>query len=168
MKPLASGEVLEQTFDKADITVNFNGVEVGSARDVYMPNNAIININQDFNKHPTTGYGGLVNIDGKYHIVRFHGAGSVTPTFVLDSKYIINNDNAPIVEWEFHVKNGGSSNMTVNNPVVSVSGTSNFFNSIIALTDQMYIEPGKTNVYVFRAEMYSYVKTVTYSLAYVY
>ena len=58
--------------------------------------------------------------------------------------------------------------MTVNNPVVSVSGTSNFFNSIIALTDQMYIEPGKTNVYVFRAEMYSYVKTVTYSLAYVY
>lgn len=65
--------------------------------------------------------------------------------------------------------------MTVNDPVVKVGDDTNWFNSTTALTDQMYVEPGKTNVYVFRADMYdspmswgSSARALTYSLAYVY
>ena len=66
------------------------------------------------------------------------------------------------------MKNVASSTMTVNTPVVYVGDNQNWFSSITALTDQMYVETGKTNVYVFRADMFDSSKALTYSLAYVY
>ena len=73
----------------------------------------------------------------------------MTPTFVIDSKYVQpEQSHAAIIEWEFHLKNISGSTMTVNNPVVKVGDDTNWFRSITALTDQMYVEPGKTNVYV--------------------
>ena len=100
----------------------------------------------------------------------------MTPTFVIDSKYVQpEQSHAAIIEWEFHLKNISGSTMTVNNPVVKVGDDTNWFRSITALTDQMYVEPGKTNVYVFRVDMYdsptsygSSARALTYSLAYVY
>ena len=68
-----------------------------------------------------------------------------------------------------HLRNNNTSNnLIVNSPVVNVGDDNNYFSKYVALTDQMYVEPGKTNVYVFRAEMYSLAKVITYSLAYVY
>ena len=67
-----------------------------------------------------------------------------------------------------HLSNNASNNLIVNSPVVNVGDDNNYFSKYVALTDQMYVEPGKTNVYVFRAEMYSLAKVITYSLAYVY
>ena len=64
--------------------------------------------------------------------------------------------------------NNTSNNLIVNRPIVKVGDDNNYFSKYVALTDQMYVEPGKTNVYVFRAEMYSLAKVITYSLAYVY
>lgn len=161
-------------FDKYDLAVSFNGVQIGQAKNVYMKEPVDIDIKQDFNKHPTCEYSGhLPNgtpIDGTYHVIRHHqNGGSVTPTFVIDSKYTQGeNSNCPIIEWEFHLKNVASSTMTVNTPVVYVGDNQNWFSSITALTDQMYVETGKTNVYVFRADMFDSSKALTYSLAYVY
>jgi len=62
-----------------------------------------------------------------------------------------------VVEWEFHLKNNHPSNrLAVSTPVVKVGVDldPNWFKSVVQLTDQMYVEPGKTNVYVFRADMY--------------
>ena len=68
-----------------------------------------------------------------------------------------------------HLRNDNTSNnLTVNSPVVKVDNDDTYFSKYVALTDKMYVEPGKTNVYVFRAEMYSSAKVITYSLAYVY
>ena len=64
--------------------------------------------------------------------------------------------------------NNTSNNLIVNRPIVNVGDDNNYFSKYVALTDKMYVEPGKTNVYVFRAEMYSLAKVITYSLAYVY
>ena len=64
--------------------------------------------------------------------------------------------------------NNTSNNLIVNSPVVNVGDDNSYFSKYVALTNQMYVEPGKTNVYVFRAEMYSLAKVITYSLAYVY
>ena len=68
-----------------------------------------------------------------------------------------------------HLRNNNTSNnLIVNSPVVNVGDDNNYFSKYVALTDQMYVGPGKTNVYVFRADMYSLAKVITYSLAYVY
>ena len=68
-----------------------------------------------------------------------------------------------------HLKNNNTSNkLIVKSPVVNVGDDNNYFSKYVALTDQMYVEPGKTNVYVFRADMSSLAKVMTYSLASVY
>ena len=140
-----------------------------------MPDNATIDIDQDFNKHPTSGYSGYLPagapVDGRFHVFRHFesNATDLTPTFVIDEKYATSESHAPIVEWEFHLKNTRTSgNIQVNTPSVKVGDSSTFFNRMVALTDQMYVEPGKTNVYVFRADMFSNTRVLTYSLAYVY
>jgi len=66
----------------------------------------------------------------------------------------MNEATAPVVEWEFHLKNTSSTSLDVNSPVVGVGSDFDWFESIVPLTDQMYVEPRKTNVYVFRADMY--------------
>lgn len=173
MRPMET-ENCSIEFDKYDLAVSFNGVQIGQAKNVYMKEPVDIDIKQDFNKHPTCEYSGhLPNgtpIDGTYHVIRHHqNGGSVTPTFVIDSKYLQEDSaNRPIIEWEFHLKNVASSTMTVNTPVVYVGDNQNWFSSRTALTDQMYVETGKTNVYVFRADMFDSSKALTYSLAYVY
>ena len=174
----AGAETLNVEFAKNDLQINFNGESAGVVQNIYMPSSETININQDFNKHSTTGYSGYISggpINGQVHVFRHHwGGGSVTPTFVIDSKYDkAESSDAPIVEWEFHLKNTASSgNLTVNSPRVLVGDDPNWFATTTALTDQMYVEPGKTNVYVFRADMFHQgalvAKTLTYSLAYVY
>lgn len=155
--------------------MNFNGEEVKRVNGIVMPDNATIDIDQDFNKHPTSGYGGHLPaggpVDGRFHVFRHSesNATDLTPTFVIDEKYATSDSRAPIVEWELHLKNiRASGNIQVNTPSVKVGDSSTFFNRKVALTDQMYVEPGKTNVYVFRADMYSTTKVLTYSLAYVY
>ena len=169
-------EKLELTFPKNDLTIKFNGVEVDKIENIYMPDDAEVNINQDFNLLPTSGYAGYsggATVNGTYRIYRHYDSsgGSITPTFVLDSKYKpgSGDSHSPVVQWEFHLRNNNASNiLTVNEPVVKVGDDNAYFSRKVALTDQMYVESGKTNVYVFRAEMYSSAKALTYSLAYVY
>lgn len=86
-------EVLSIDLPKNDLTINFNGDEVGVASNIYMPNSATIDIKQDFNQHPTSGYSGHLPggapIDGTYHVIRHHqNGGSITPTFIIDTKYV--------------------------------------------------------------------------------
>lgn len=168
-------EMTEVTFTRGFLQVNFNGEEVKRVNGIVMPDNATIDIDQDFNKHPTSGYSGYLPaggpVDGRFHVFRHSesNATDLTPTFVIDEKYATSDSHAPIVEWELHLKNiRTSGNIQVNTPSVKVGDSSTFFNRMVALTDQMYVEPGKTNVYVFRADMYSTTKVLTYSLAYVY
>ena len=156
-----SGEKLSINLPKSSLKVMFNGVEVDTADNIKadnicMPNNVTFDIKQDFNKHPTCGYSDWAPIDGTNHVIRHHrNASSVTPMFIIHTKYVQpEKPYAAIIEWEFHLKNLSGSTMTVNNPVVKVGDDTNWFRSITALTDQMYVEPGKTNVYVFRADMY--------------
>lgn len=172
-----SGEKLSITLPRADLTIKFNNVQVGVAENICMPNSVTFDIKQDFNKHPTCGYSDWTPIDGTNHVIRHHrNASWVTPMFIIHTKYVQpEQSHAAIIEWEFHLKNTSGGTMTVNNPVVKVGDDTNWFRSITALTDQMYVEPGKTNVYVFRADMYdsptsggSSARALTYSLAYVY
>ena len=181
MKDLGN-ENLSITLEKHNLNITFNGVDVGSAQDIYMPYETTIDINQDFNKHPTCGYSGYISesgyapVDGTYHVYRHHEGGTtITPSFAIDSKYIPTTayiSHSPIIEWEFHLRNNGTSILTVNEPDVKVGNDTTFFTAPpgrkVALTDQMYVEPGMTNVYVFRAEMYSTIRVLTYSLAYIY
>ena len=90
----------------------------------------------------------------------------VSPKFKIPSKYLYKNPLA-VVEWEFHVNNPNAAtlNLTINENTVQVGDTSRF-TRVVGLTDQLYVEAGKTNVYVFRGDMQ--FKVLTYSLAYVY
>ena len=169
-----SGENLSISLPKSDLTVNFNGVEAGVAEDIYMPNSATININQDFNKVFTGGYGNesstsiTADVNGNRHIYRhYSNQATLTIGFNIDSKYDVGGSaSSPIVEWEIHVKNRRTDTTNLQlTPSVLVGGVSGRLTTK-ALTDQLYVEPGKTNVYVFRADMYAMV--LTYSLAYVY
>lgn len=141
-----STEKLFVTFPKSDLQIKFNGVSAGTVDDIYMPNPVTIDIKQDFNKHPTSGYSGYLPtggapINGTHHVFRHYAATNdtaITPTFKLDTKYVVANASSSIVEWEFHVKNQRTSgdNLTINTPVVKVGDDENWFNDkVVALTD---------------------------------
>ena len=175
-KTLGYGEEnLNIDIPKGDLTINFNGNRVITVEDINMKSSEIVDINQDFNKHPTIGYSGssvISRVDGTNQIYRYRGTqGSITPMFDIDGKYIpVDQDlKSPIIEWEFHIKNyGESGNINVNTPSVLVNGVVDYFVKTVQLTDKMDVEPGKTNVYVFRADLHSDEKTLTFSLAYIY
>lgn len=164
---------------KHDLTIKYDGEVVGTANDMFMPSDATIDIVPDHNIISCSGYSSFISqygaapIDGRYHVYRHHEntASSITPKFAVDRKYLPPEDYgpSPIIEWEFHIRNDlASGNITVNPPSVTVGGNSNYFTKVVALTDQMYVERGKTNVYVFRVDTYSTAKALTYSLAYIY
>lgn len=179
-----SAENLSIEFNKNDLSVSFNGKSIARVEDIHMPNSASIEINQDFNEIPTRGYDyrNVENniINGRQHIFRHYTftTVSMTPTFNIDAKYYSSGSaNSSVIEWEFHVRNNGSGILTIQEPVVKVDNDEDFFYQKVALTDQMYVEPGKTNVYVFRADMYQENdpdtneqrgRVLTYGLAYVY
>ena len=57
-----------------------------------MPDDAEVDIKQDFNLLPTSGYAGYSSgapVNGTYRIYRHYDSsgGSITPTFALDQKY---------------------------------------------------------------------------------
>lgn len=173
---------------KNNLTINFNGVEIAKIENIHMPNESEVDINQDFNKI-TCDYSSspteTISITGNNHVFRHYedSAATVSPIFNISEKFSEGRDTptAPIVEWEYHLRNTTNSadgvtpvvpghriNLripTVNS--VKVKGA-NYFYKVIGLTDQMYVDPGKTNVYAFRADMHQSARIVTYSLAYVY
>ena len=166
-----SGENLSISLPKSDLTVNFNGVEAGVAEDIYMPNSATINIYQDYNHVPFKwhDFQNGTTIDGFSKAIRYSPADTTmaSPKFKIHSKYL-NTNPLSVVEWEFHVNNPNAAtlNLTINENTVQVGDTSRWFTRVVGLTDQLYVEAGKTNVYVFRGDMQ--FKVLTYSLAYVY
>ena len=175
IKPGITGydeDKLSVEFPKNDLTINFNGIQIANIAGIYMPDDEIVNINQDFNKLPTNEYVGTPSVDGSTHVYRYHTTTTpITPSFMVDNKYISSESSStsPIIEWEFHIRNDRESgNITVNTPSITVGEYTNYFSKVTPLTDQMYVEPGKTNVYVFRIDTHSTTKALTYSLAYVY
>ena len=158
-----------------------------------MPTGAEVDINQDFNKI-TCNYSPSVTetieITGDNHVFRHYetDAETISPIFNISEKYSEGRgtSTAPIVEWEYHLRNitnsadgvepvepghriyigvdNGDGTRSFN---VKVNGGAYFY-KIIGLTDQMYVDPGYTNVYVFRADMHQSARIVTYSLAYAY
>lgn len=163
--------------EKFDLNVTFNDQSVGTVPNIYMPSEQTLNIKQDFNKLPTINYN-LNNpptIDGSVKVYRIYTRGtgsmvtSLTPQFTLSSNYEkgqIKMDT-PVLEWELHVRNnnGTGGDVTIEDPVITYAGESTSI-EVEALTDQLYVQSAKTNVYVFRADMFQ--PKVTYSLAYVY
>ena len=180
MKPDATNDVLSITLPKNKLKFKYCGVELATYADCVMENDKTIEIDHDYNHLPTNGRGGyagdppIMIVDGTYRVFRHYekntATTNLTPKFRLAGKYVpseVNDPNAAIVEWEFHLKNNRSSGtLTVNNPTVETEENSFSFTRVVALTDKMTVEPGKTSVYVFRADTMAQV--VTYSLAYVY
>lgn len=174
-----SGEKLSITLPRADLTIKFNDVQVGKAENICMPNSVTFDINQDYNKIPQVGYdeySGIAKITGSRYVYKWYnksGGGNLVVQFEIDNKYKYVSGSsvpAPVVSWEFHIKNAsdtpGTTNLNITDIQVTVKDDSGFTFTKVGLTDQMYVEPGKTNVYVFRADMES--RVLTYSLAYTY
>ena len=164
------------TVPKKTLGFTLNGESLGTAR-VAMENDVTIEIPHDYNLIPSPSShlaplsdalyvdeaAEVTGINRAFKIVK--SGGQCRPRAFIVSKYA-NTYN--IVQWEFHIKNTGSANLTVLDPFVSVRGITDYF--VAAgyryLTDQMYVLPGMTNVYVFRADMEMH--RITMSLAYDY
>lgn len=164
-------DVLSIDFDKKSLTVNFNGDTVNTVSEVYMSDDVTVDINQDYNHIPFKWYDfqNGTTIDGFSKAIRYSPSDTTmaSPKFKIHSKYL-NKYPLAVVEWEYHVNNPNATtlNLTINEDTVQVGGTSRWFTRVVGLTDQLYVEAGKTNVYVFRGDMQ--FKVLTYSLAYVY
>ena len=157
-----------------DLTINFNGVKLNEFKDICMKSGGTVDINQDFNKLPSKDYDRNhtpIQIDGSTYVYRYSmDGGSFTPQFSI-GHYSFNDPGniSPVIQWELHIRNTASvasgTIMTIGTP--QLTDAESGMRGPFALTDQMYVEAGKTNVYTFRVDR-SWYHSFTYSLAYVY
>ena len=139
-----------------------------------MKSGGTVDINQDFNKLPSKDYDfnhPPIQIDGSTYVYRLSQyGGSFTPQFSIGHySYNVPGNISPVIQWELHIRNTAPANsgntMTIGTP--QLTDAESGMRGPFALTDQMYVEAGKTNVYTFRVDR-SWYHSFTYSLAYVY
>ena len=186
-------EELSVELPKNSLTIQLNDTKVGEVGGIYMPEDATINIIHDHNRIQSTHnyqYNNEVKFDSesrkltikpnkKWHIYRV-GLSSNDDIDLendnidleIDLDNYLNSNNVSwdrgnqIIEIEVHISNWNTSNNLNINNIKIETGDSEIDLDIESLTDQTYVEPRHTNVWVFRVD--SYQKTCTYSLAYTY
>lgn len=145
------------------LTISFNESPVGTAFNVAMPEDVDIDIIDDYNEIPSTSYSGSLTLRKYKHVYKIANAPAALYGMNLNAYSVspVNADTS-IIGFEVHIQNTGGTRLNLNNPSVSSPAG----NTVYALTDQLYVEAGRTNVYVFRWDRLR--KKVTYSLAYQY
>ena len=150
------------------LTFKKNGTQFAALTGVLMDANKEVNIavDQDYNLIPTSGTPGITYSSPRYtikptknfHVYRIDRNANFDITIDLGNY----SSSQEIISFEVHVRNtSSSSTITWNN--LTCLGITKF----TKLTDLTTVEPGKTNVWVFRCDKRSGCLNCSYGLAYI-